>query len=274
MAIAALCNGTIFPPLDNLTAWIEWTHRLVAMLIGVFGILMLVFAIRDYRKQRRGVLVATVIAAVMYAAQAGLGAAVVKQDLDPVLVTLHLATAMLLLGGLLVAALLSTYTPQKHYPRDGFTVLAYVTAAFSLLIIFTGAYVRGSGATLACASWPLCNGAVIPTGQGTLAMVNMMHRFAVVALGVSLLLLVGSAWANRSGWARRLALLALVAYLCQAGIGAGVVLSGASALWGAGHVGFAAATWALLVTLSVIELLNTAERLEGEWRAHSEALLS
>jgi heme A synthase len=23
-----LCNGTIFPPLDNLTAWIEWSHRL------------------------------------------------------------------------------------------------------------------------------------------------------------------------------------------------------------------------------------------------------
>src|SRR5690349_7214303 len=89
-----LCNGSVFPPLDNLTAWIEWSHRLVAMLIGVLGLVMLVTAIILYRNKRRGVLVATVIAALMYTAQAGLGAAVVKNELNPALVTLHLATAM------------------------------------------------------------------------------------------------------------------------------------------------------------------------------------
>ncbi|MCL4254282.1 MAG: COX15/CtaA family protein, partial [Anaerolineae bacterium] len=39
-----LCDGTIIPPLDNLTAWIEWSHRLFAMLIGVFGLAMLFLA--------------------------------------------------------------------------------------------------------------------------------------------------------------------------------------------------------------------------------------
>lgn len=269
-----LCNGTIFPPLDNLTAWIEWTHRLVAMLIGVLGIGMLITSIASYRKQRRGVIVATVIAALMYAAQAGLGAVVVKNNLDPLLVTLHLGTAMLLLAGLLTAALLASYTPAKHYPRDRFTPLVFITAALSLIIIFTGAYVRGSGATLACLTWPDCNGTLFPFNQGSLQTIHMLHRFAVVALGVSLVLLAWTAWTSRGGRVRTLALLALVAYLCQAGIGAMVVMSRADSLWAAGHVLFAAATWAFLVALSVIESLNTAERLEGEWRVQSEPLLN
>jgi heme A synthase len=267
-----LCNGTIFPPINNLTAWIEWTHRLLAILIGVLGIVMLITAIRNYRKQNRGVLVFTVIAAVMYAFQAGLGAAVVKMGLNPTLVTLHLGTAMLLLAGLLIAAMLSAHVPKKHYARDGFSALAYITTAFALLIVFTGAYVRGSGATLACQTWPLCNGAVLPTEQGTLAVIHMMHRFAVLALGVTLLLLVWQASAQRGGRIRQLAVFAGVAYLAQAGVGAMVVFSSADAFWMAGHVGFAAATWAFLVALCVIETSNTAERLESQWQPQSEAL--
>ncbi len=269
-----LCNGTIFPPLDNLTAWIEWLHRLFALLIGIFGVLSLIVAVRDFRKQRRGALYATILAAFLYAAQAGLGAAVVLNDLTPALVTLHLATAMLLLASLIVAALIATYAPDQHYLRDNFTVLAYVTAALALVIILTGALVRGSGATLACVDWPLCNGAVLPFNQGALQTIYMLHRFAVVALGVSLILLIWSAWTRRSGRIRTWAALALVFYLCQAGVGAMVVLSGADALWSAAHVGFAAATWAALIVLSVIELMNTAERWENEWQPQSGPLLN
>ncbi|HVU10545.1 MAG TPA: COX15/CtaA family protein [Phototrophicaceae bacterium] len=272
-----LCNGTIFPPLSNITAWIEWTHRLVALLIGLFGLAMLVIAIRDFRsKKSQGglVLIATIIAALLYSVQDGLGRAVVLNELNPVLVTVHLGTAMLLLGGLVVAAVASAYVAKQHYSRDSFTALAYVTTLLSFVIILTGALVRGSGATLACASWPLCNGSIFPADQGTLPMVSMMHRFAVVALGVALVLLVWMAWTRRRGESRirLLAGLALVAYLCQAVIGAGVVFSGALPIWEAGHVLFAALTWALLIYLSVIESVNTAERMEGEWRPQSEAL--
>jgi heme A synthase len=54
------------------------------------------------------------------------------------------------------------YVPNQRYARDRFTPLAYITAALALLIIFTGAYVRGSGATLACLTWPDCNGSLFP----------------------------------------------------------------------------------------------------------------
>jgi heme A synthase len=269
-----LCNGTIFPPLDNLTAWIEWLHRLFAVLIGLFGLAMLVVAIRDYRKQNRGVLVATVLAAILYAVQAFLGRAVVLEDLRPALVTLHLGIAMLLVGGLIAAWAGAIYAPKQRYPRDSFTALVYITTGLALVIILTGALVRGEGASLACTDWPLCNGSLLPFDQGRLQVYHMVHRFAVGALGVSLALLIWSAWKNRSGQMRRLTVFAGVMYLCQAGIGALFVLSRAEALWGAAHVGFAAVTWVLLVVLSVIESLNTSERLEGAWQPHSEPLRS
>jgi heme A synthase len=273
-----LCHGTIFPPLDNLTAWIEWLHRLFAMLIGVLGIGMLVLAVRGYRKHNRIVLGATVVAALLYTTVAMLGRFIVKNQLSPTLVTLHLGVAMLLLATFILAALSAAYRPVQHYRRDGFTALAYVTAALAFVIILTGALVRGSGATLACASWPLCNGDVLPAGQGQLALVHMFHRYAVVALGVSLALLVWKALTTRAvGRSRQLAIMALAAYGAQAGVGAMVVFSGASALWGAGHVLFAALTWASLVTLSVIETMNSREtsgETDNQWQQKSEPILS
>jgi heme A synthase len=267
------CNGSIFPPLDNLTAWIEWLHRLSALLIGLFGIGMLVVAIRAYRKQNRSVLVITVVAALLYAFQSGLGAVVVKQDLQPTLVTLHLATAMLLLGALLLAGVLSFYEPREHRSGDAVTNMVYITTAIAFVIILTGALVRGSGATLACVDWPLCNGQLLPFAQGQLATIHMFHRAAVVALGVSLLVLVWYVLRERHDPAsRRLAVGALIVYLAQAGVGAAFVMSGAAPFWGAAHVGLAATTWSLLLVLSLIEWLSSrpsGAESETQWKPQS-----
>lgn len=267
-----LCNGTIFPPLDNLTAWIEWLHRLFAALIGVFGIATLISGVRAYRAGRipRLALNATIVAAILFFVQSVLGAIVVVLDLPPTSVTLHLGTAMLLYAALLVAAISAIHRPSRLHVSDRFTALAYVTTALSFVIILTGALVRGSGATLACVDWPLCNGAVFPFEQGQLAIIHMLHRFSVAALGVGLLLVVGYALSMRqSGSARTYAVLALLAYLAQAGIGAAYVLTAAAPLWGALHVLFAALTWGALVALSLVETLNSraaSGETEGIWQ--------
>lgn len=256
-----LCNGTIFPPLDNLTAWIEWTHRLFALLIGVLGLVSLVLAIRAYRAESQSVLYVTIVAAVLYALQGALGALVVVLDLPPTMVTLHLGTAMLLLGALLWAALRSWYVPGVRYQADHVTLLTYITTGLSLLIILTGALLRGAGAMLACTDWPLCDNETFSIfGQNQLQLVHMTHRFAVVALGIVLVMLVWYIRRTRpesSQLTRRFALWALVAYALQAGVGAMYVISGAAVIWGAAHVGLAALTWGLLVSMSVIESMNT-----------------
>ncbi len=256
-----LCDGRIIPPLDNLTAWIEWLHRLFAVMIGLFGLATLAVAFRAYRMSNRFVLGATVTAAILFALQSSLGAMVVLLDLPPTMVTMHLGTAMLLLAALLCATVGSLYTPKQTHTRDHVTLLVYITTALSLVIILTGTLVRGSGATLACLDWPLCNGELFPFQQGQLQTVHMMHRFAVGALGITLLLLVWYVWQERreGSLSRTLALAALGIYFAQALVGALFVLSEAAPIWGASHVGMAAATWAVLVALSVVETLDNQE---------------
>lgn len=269
-----LCDGTIVPPLDNLTAWIEWLHRLFAALIGVMGLVTLVAAWR-LRQGHRLAFVSVVTAALLFIFQSALGAFVVILDLPPTMVALHLGTAMLLLAALLVAGVAGVYRPRVRRMPDSTTSLVYITAALSLVIILTGALVRGSGATLACVDWPLCNGTIFPFGQGQLAIIHMFHRAAVLALGVSLALLVWQVYQAREAvWPRRLAVLALVAYLAQAGVGAFFVLTSAAPVWGASHVGLAAVTWALLVMLSAVEFLDSRQTgSEREaWKSQSEAV--
>jgi heme A synthase len=269
-----LCNGTIFPPLDNVTAWIEWLHRLFAALIGLFGLGMLYTAWQAYREQNRAVMKFVVLAAVLFVVQSGLGAIVVLMELPPTFVTLHLGTSMLLLGALIASGIVAWYKPNFSFERnDSITLLTYANAVFTLIIIMTGALVRGAGATLACTDWPLCNGVIFPADQGQLALIHMFHRFAVLALGISLVMLIYQTMKHRTGFSRNLAMGAFVAYLAQAGIGALYVLSVAGAFWGAAHVGMAATTWALLIILSVVEGIDAGHiRVQtGEtWKQQSE----
>jgi len=271
-----LCDGRVIPPLDNITAWIEWLHRLFAALIGLLGLATLAVAIRAYRQQDRMVLGATVVAAILFVVQSALGAIVVIFELPPTFVTLHLGTAMLLLGALIVAAVVAWHQPRRHYQRDHVTTLAYANAAFTLVIILTGALVRGSGATLACTDWPLCNGSIIPFGQGQLAMIHMIHRFSVAALGVTLAILVWQVYRTRSeGLVRMLAASTFAMFLLQAGVGAMYVISVAGPEWGAAHVGLASTTWALLVVLCAVETMNTETILTEQvetWTPQSEAV--
>jgi heme A synthase len=268
-----LCNGTIFPPLDNITAWIEWLHRLFAALIGLFGLGTLGVALRAYRRQNQRALGLTVLAATLFMVQSLLGALTVKTELNPTLVTLHLGTAMLLLGALLSAVVVS-YPSETHYRSDMVTTLIYTTTALSFVVILIGGLVRGSGATLACVDWPLCNGQVLPFSQGQLATIHMTHRFAVAALGITLLILAWYVYrARQNARMRTLAVLAVVVFFAQAGVGAMYVLTSGAALWGAAHVGLAATTWALLLVLSMTEWMNTRVGEEVTWKTQSQASL-
>ena len=253
-----LCNGSVFPPLDNLAAWIEWLHRLFALLIGFFGLAMLLAARRLAGDGERRALKMTVLAALLFLLQSGLGAIVVFLDLPPTFVTLHLGVAMLLLGALLGAAVLARYQPPKPYPADAVSALAAINAAFALLVILTGALTRGSGATLACPAWPLCDGLwLLPLDAGPLALINMLHRLSVAAMALSLLLLIRRVKLKRAeGITRGLALAALLAYMAQIGLGAVFVLSAAGGFWGALHVGLAATVWGILFILLMVERIN------------------
>ena len=253
-----LCNGAIFPPLDNITAWIEWLHRLFALLIGFFGLATLSAAWCQYRQDNRRVLQMTAVAAILFVVQSALGAIVVFLELPPTFVTLHLGVAMLHLAALLGAAVLALHHPSPARRANSIGVLAAVNAAMAFVVILTGALVRGSGATLACTTWPLCDGgAILPVAQGQLAVINMIHRLSVAAISVTLLILLWQVLQHRSEpLIKWIALSAVFIHVLQIAAGALFVLSAARREWGALHVGLAAAVWGLLVTLAIMEGMN------------------
>ncbi len=223
-----LCNGHLFPPLNDLPTVIEWSHRLLAALVSVLVLALGGLGWRGAGSLEPGARGAAYTALVLLIIQVLLGAVTVKTGLTPVLVILHLATAMLLLGGLIAAARApSIPTPDSWIPL----ALAFITVLF-------GALTANLGATAACGGFPLCNGQIIPSA-GALAAIQWTHRLLAYALLAVVIWWV--AREPRRGWP----LLGLV--LIQIGIAATMVEIGFPGALQAAHAAVGAGVWAAVV---------------------------
>jgi len=99
--------------------------------------------------------------------QIALGAVTVKTELQPLMVILHLGTAMLLVAALTVAA--------RPGPRPP------VLLALTFITVLFGALTANLGATAACHGFPLCNGQIVPQG-GWLPAIHWTHRLLAYTL--------------------------------------------------------------------------------------------
>jgi protoheme IX farnesyltransferase len=246
-----LCHGQFLPSLDVATR-IEWLHRFLAIVAGLTLATLAGWTLVRYRGDRRAVAFVGV-AVVLYWVQAILGAITVLLELPDTWVTVHFANAELLL------AVLTVYAVVIRWPAAGpglakpnaFTWLAVSAAAGTFVLMLSGAYVRGDGATLACSTWPLCDDG-IPLGGA--AAIHMAHRYLAAAVGVLV------AYAVAGGWKRRheipgvgpAAVLVGVLFALQIVIGALNPLTGYSP-WPLGaHPAVATALWCAMVALAVL----------------------
>ncbi|PYP18280.1 MAG: hypothetical protein DMD54_06030 [Gemmatimonadetes bacterium] len=228
-----LCNGHLFPPLDDIGTVIEWSHRLVAALVSV---LVVALAVVDWWDGSRGRFVRTptvAFAAVgLLVLQIVLGAITVKLALPAWSIVLHLGTAMLLLATLLVAARDSVgaqHAAPLHLPL---LALSFVTVLF-------GALTANLGAAAACHGFPLCNGQIWITA-GPLAVIQWIHRLLAYSLAI-----VAVVWAFRTRSRAAYIVVGLVAL--QVSIGAGIVLLGLPTGLQVAHVAVGTAIWATVV---------------------------
>ena len=225
-----LCNGHLFPPLNDLPTVIEWSHRLVAAVVSVLviGLALVAWRGRGTGDGWGGRARSAYTALSLLVVQVLLGAVTVKTGLTPVMVILHLATAMLLLASLITAA----RAPWILTPGSKILVgLTFITVLF-------GALTANLGATAACGGFPLCSGQVIPTA-GPLAWVHWTHRLLAYALVATAI------WWMARQPRRGGVLLGVV--LVQIAIAAVMVESGfPGALQGA-HAAVGAGVWAAVV---------------------------
>lgn len=228
-----LCNGHLFPPLNDIGTVIEWSHRLVAALVSV---LVVALAVVDWWDGSRGRLAFAAVGLLVL--QILLGAITVKLELPAWSIVLHLGTAMLLLATLLHMA--AGLSPDLHpRPRPRPRPPAVLLASLTFVTVLLGALTANLGAAAACHGFPLCNGQIWITA-GPLALIQWIHRLLAYSLAS-----VAVVWAVRTGSRAAYIVVGLVAL--QVSIGAGIVLLGLPTGLQVAHVAVGTAIWATVV---------------------------
>jgi heme A synthase len=217
-----LCKGDVVPGFSLNTA-IEYAHRTVASLVGVLILALAVLAWRRHRSHR-GLVRATVAAAVLVMVQGLLGAATVEEDLGEPLVAAHLGAAMLLLTVVLYVWRASRPESIGAPPADGgprLRQLALGAQGLLLCTIVAGGYMAGTqhygrsdyrpgdGAHHACGrEFPTCNDGFLPFGHSRLVDIHLTHRVFMYLASVAILALVvvalrrrPSGGVTRAAWA-------------------------------------------------------------------------
>ncbi|HTE85410.1 MAG TPA: COX15/CtaA family protein, partial [Dehalococcoidia bacterium] len=248
------CHGQVIPPLNGLVL-IEYSHRLTASLVSVLVLALLIASIWVWR-QPSYLQVLAGISVALLVTQVLLGGITVLAKLPPQIVTAHLATATALLGVLTSVAVYAV-TGRPSVRSEGSRRLsraAMAIAGATFLVVLSGSYVVGSNAGLACHTWPLCNGALIPMGGIVAVDISFLHRLMVLFAGVGLLAAGHMARLRRrqNPAAFSAALAALAIYAVQVLIGAGNVWFDLAAGVRVAHLAAAQALWVATVALSVL----------------------
>ena len=185
------CYGRWFPPFDQPTLVIEWTHRLIAALLLV-ALGSLAAAAYATRRQpgvggRGGVLRASLLALAMWPAQALLGAITVWLGNVWYATASHWLLAATLLAALSAAVMraggLGGACARNERASARSARGAIAGAAIALVTIFLGGMTATyPGANVACSGFPLCGAgiasAVVPAGRA----IQMTHRVLALLL--------------------------------------------------------------------------------------------
>ena len=174
----------IDPSLFNFTlAWIEYLNRLVGVAIGLLITATAFFAWRDHRRHP-AILGTSLVSFFLVVFQGWLGGQVVKYELDPRWVSVHLFLALLIVGLLLYAAFRGFHpekAPTADLPRRRLLWAVTAVLALSLSQVVLGAVVRG-GVDIAEEEFPDMDRALLIEQVGRTDHVHRSLGLATLAL--------------------------------------------------------------------------------------------
>ncbi|MCX7617482.1 heme A synthase [Tepidiforma sp.] len=222
-----LCHGQAIPP-GHQEAWIEFSHRFVASVVGVLVIAVAVMAWKYYRHVPLITWLATATVPLV-GFQGLLGAITVVRELPPEIVATHLVTAMVVLSCVIVVAVGMYMEDERHrgfFERTrgiGRVPGAWALAGLGWLAVtfWVGGYMAESGAATACSGWPLCNGGVLPAADDQ-EITHMLHRYLAGGFVFLVVPALVTAWRRRGDlpWAKPYALALGTLYAAQVLVGA------------------------------------------------------
>jgi heme A synthase len=167
------CYGSWFPPMDQPTLVIEWTHRLLAAITVVMVVALVLMALAKRAEPgvsgRGGVLRAALLAAGLVVLQALLGMVTVRMGNTAWATVAHLLNGALLLAALATTVLraggLGGSISRRAQPwRTRAARGAFAAATLALVtVLFGGLTAKIPGANSACEGFPLCSGSIFPS---------------------------------------------------------------------------------------------------------------
>jgi protoheme IX farnesyltransferase len=263
--------GQFLPGLDaSINVWIEWTHRTVAVVIGILVLGVAALALIDHR-DRPSILWPSLATVGIALFQAWLGRETVRLGNTGPSVTAHLATAMILLA-VLIFALVRSFYPARIGGRGSsqrFTLLAALGAATTYALLLFGSNVTARDAALIFPDWPLMGGSLLPPLTDVTS-AHVLHRWVAAIVGLIVVGVAIVAWRTKRDrpWVVRLALVGGLLFPIQALVGGLQVLTRLEPWTQTAHLALGTAIWgaaAALVVVSYYEARTTPAL--GQWVA-------
>ncbi|MEX0682983.1 MAG: COX15/CtaA family protein [Dehalococcoidia bacterium] len=254
-----LCHGNVIPPAETKVL-IEFSHRLVASIVGFMILGVVVQVWRGYR-HRPAMKWAGVAAGILLILQVIVGGITVGTETAAGVVAIHLSIALSLIAMLIFIAI-STWTDDRP-SFDSISWLPVMAALGVLALIITGAFVSQTQAGLAYPDWPLFDGKVVPADSQS-GQLHYLHR---VVAGIVGLLVAGAfiaAWRRRASppilWGLAVA---FALFIAQALFGAANIWLDLATWVRIVHLALASAVWAVLV-FTLVWALTRPTRAYGE----------
>jgi len=239
-------------------AMIEEVHRWVAsiLIIGLVGLALTV--LRGYRDERRVTRPMAWVLALL-ALQVVLGGVTVLLKNVSWTVVVHYGAAALLVGSTALLAVRLAFPAPEHPPQDSFSRLTGWFVALSFGLLLAGSTVANTDSHMACGHALLqCNGSLAPALNHRV-IINLTHRVWAGAMLMLALWVLHRSRRDREHAPQIVgaALVVVVLYLVQAGVGAAVLGLGENTTIEVLHSSIGSLTWVALATLLSLTMTLT-----------------
>lgn len=194
------CHGQLIPESLPIETVIEYSHRIISGLDGALILVLVVWSWIRYRHDRK-VKILGFLSLFFVVFQGILGALTVVFEgvfAKNLTLALHFGFSLISFASVI---LLTVYLFQLKTERNHLTSLQQIAtpslrytmwglAVYTYLVVYTGALVRHSHATMSCGySFPLCEGQIWPSFSSP-AGIHFLHRIAGMSLWFLVLLVM------------------------------------------------------------------------------------
>lgn len=179
------CNGSLIPKEITTEVLIEFSHRLVTGSVSIFILILVIWTWRALGHIRE-VKFLGFLAMFFLILQALIGAAQVLWGQGDFILALHFGISLISFASVLLLTLI-VFEVDKKFDADRLHMSKKLkihtigVTLYSYVVVYTGALVRHTDASLVCSDWPFCrNDEPFTLPYNMYEWVQMGHRFAVL----------------------------------------------------------------------------------------------